>query len=464
MTVSKASLSKVQYTTPIPDLPDAPTIDSVTNIGTNRAFNNAAANVAFTAVPTGGTPATYNVTSSPGGYTGSGTSSPVTVTGLQSNTSYTFSTSATNATGTGASGPQSSSVTVTSVPQAPTLNTPTALNTTAVSLPFTAGADGGSSITGYTITSSPSIALTYSGTSSPFTITGSYVSGTEYTFDVTAQNALGSSSAATSSAITPAPTYNLNVDFLVIAGGGGANDAAGDGGGAGGYRTSYSTSGKNSAAESKVEITSGTNYSVTIGAGGNGGNWNYGSPSASTSGSNSSFATKTSTGGGKSGANGGSGGGNGGKGTADQGFDGGTSRVNTFNQGGAGGGGAGGAGGSASLVFGGEPSPQGVSLGARGNGLASSITGSSVTRSIGGSGGGQTGAGQSGGGANTGGGGAGGGATNSGGGGGGSGVVILRFDKTKPITVGAGLTSTQNTDGDSTVVTINAGTGNVSWS
>ena len=48
MTVSKASLSKVQYTTPIPDVPDAPTINSATNVATARGFNNAAANVAFT--------------------------------------------------------------------------------------------------------------------------------------------------------------------------------------------------------------------------------------------------------------------------------------------------------------------------------------------------------------------------------------------------------------------------------
>ena len=134
MTVSKASLSKVQYTAPIPDVPDAPTINSATNVGTARGFNNAAANVAFTAVSTGGTPATYNATSSPGAYTGSGTSSPILVEGLQSNTSYTFTTSATNATGTGSSGPASSSITATSVPQAPTLSTPTAINTTAVSI------------------------------------------------------------------------------------------------------------------------------------------------------------------------------------------------------------------------------------------------------------------------------------------------------------------------------------------
>ena len=73
------------------EVPGAPTIGTATNVGTGRAYNNGAATVTFTA-PTydGKLPITsYTATSSPGGFTGTGTSSPVTVTGLQSNTSYT---------------------------------------------------------------------------------------------------------------------------------------------------------------------------------------------------------------------------------------------------------------------------------------------------------------------------------------------------------------------------------------
>ena len=45
MTISKASLSKLQYTTPIADFPNPPTIDSTTDVGTSRAFNDGAASM-----------------------------------------------------------------------------------------------------------------------------------------------------------------------------------------------------------------------------------------------------------------------------------------------------------------------------------------------------------------------------------------------------------------------------------
>jgi hypothetical protein len=79
-----------------------------------------------------------------------------------------------------------------------------ATNNTTVSIPFTAGAENGSTITSYTITSSPSISLTYSGTTSPMTVTGSFVQNQAYTFTVIATNGVGSSSASSASnSITP---------------------------------------------------------------------------------------------------------------------------------------------------------------------------------------------------------------------------------------------------------------------
>jgi hypothetical protein len=100
-----------------------------------------------------------------------------------------------------------------------------------------------------------------------------------------------------------------------------------------------------------------------------------------------------------------------------------------------------------------------------GLGMASEITGTSVTRA-GGGGSHQNGVGQNGGGnanggtsgtANTGGGGGG----NNGGGG--SGVVILRYPASATITVGSGLTSSTATDGADKVTTFTAGTDNVSF-
>ena len=190
--------------------PSAPTIGTATNVGSGRAHNNGAATVTFTA-PTSKLPITsYTVTSSPGGYTASGASSPLTVTGLQSATAYTFTVRATSAAGLSPASSASNSITATTVPQAPTIGAVTVTNTTTVSIPFTAGATGGTAISSYTITSSPSIALSYSGTSTPFTVTGSFASNQAYTFSMTATNANGTSTASSASnSVTPLKVYSI---------------------------------------------------------------------------------------------------------------------------------------------------------------------------------------------------------------------------------------------------------------
>lgn len=91
-----------------PAPPGAPTI------GTATASGPTSASVTFTAPSDPGVPSTitsYTVTSNPGGITASGSSSPITVTGLTTDTAYTFTVTATNATGTGASSAASNSVT-----------------------------------------------------------------------------------------------------------------------------------------------------------------------------------------------------------------------------------------------------------------------------------------------------------------------------------------------------------------
>jgi hypothetical protein len=182
--------------------PGAPTIGTATDVGTSRAYNNGAATVTFTAPTyTGRTPITsYTVTSSPGGFTGTGASSPITVTGLQSATSYTFTVTATNTVGTSAASSASNSITATTVPQAPTIGTATAGDASAT-VTYTAGASGGSSITTFTATSSPG---SFTGTgASPITVSG-LTNGTAYTFTVTATNANGTSTASSASnSITP---------------------------------------------------------------------------------------------------------------------------------------------------------------------------------------------------------------------------------------------------------------------
>ena len=88
-----------------PTFPGAPTIGTATG-------GNAQASVTFTApASTGGSAITsYTVTSSPGGITASGASSPIVVTGLTNGTSYTFTVHATTFT-TGPASAASNSVT-----------------------------------------------------------------------------------------------------------------------------------------------------------------------------------------------------------------------------------------------------------------------------------------------------------------------------------------------------------------
>jgi uncharacterized protein (TIGR02145 family) len=172
---------------------------------------NASASVAFVA-PTnnGGSAITgYTVTSSPGGITATGATSPINVTGLTNGTAYTFRVVATNAIGNSVASAASTAITPVApntVPGPPTSVVAIAGNASA-SVAFVAPTNnGGSAITGYTVTSSPG-GFTATSATSPINVTG-LTNGTAYTFTVVATNAIGNSSPSTaSSAVTPsAPT------------------------------------------------------------------------------------------------------------------------------------------------------------------------------------------------------------------------------------------------------------------
>jgi hypothetical protein len=248
-----------------------------------------------------------------------------------------------------------------------------------------------------------------------------------------------------------------SVDYLVLAGGGAGGTIIGGGGGAGGYRESVPSPAAwtasplaNPGGALSVSVQG---YPIVVGGGGAG--VTYGA--APNAGSASIFSSITSTGGGYGGTpgatagipGGSSGGGSysqvGGTGNTPpvsppQGNDGGNG-INGPTYAGAGGGGAGGAGTNGTGPIGGPG----------GNGVASSITGSSVTRAGGGGGSGSINNNQLGGAGGSGGGGSGernspvvaatNGGTNLGGGGGGrtnnptagpgtnggSGIVIIRY-------------------------------------
>ncbi|MEI6047856.1 MAG: FISUMP domain-containing protein [Bacteroidota bacterium] len=96
------------------------------------------------------------------------------------------------------------------VPGAPTIGTATAGNGQAT-VTFTAPvSNGGSAITGYTVTSSPGN-ITAAGTASPITVTG-LTNGTAYTFTVVATNANGNSlpSSASNSVTPSAPSTTVS--------------------------------------------------------------------------------------------------------------------------------------------------------------------------------------------------------------------------------------------------------------
>jgi methionine-rich copper-binding protein CopC len=192
----------------------AATAPAAPTIGAATAASSTSVTITFTPPADDGGDAitSYTVTSSPGGITATGSSSPITVTGLTTGTAYTFTVRATNTVGSSTASNSSNSVTpaaTATVPGAPTIGTATATGQTTATVAFTAPtSNGGAAITGYTVTSSPG-GITATGASSPITVTG-LTAGTTYTFTVAASNSVGSSVASSSSTgITTTSTSNV---------------------------------------------------------------------------------------------------------------------------------------------------------------------------------------------------------------------------------------------------------------
>jgi hypothetical protein len=156
----------------------------------------------------GGSPITgYTVTSDPGGKTCTTTGAKsCEVTGLTNGTSYTFTVVATNAVGDSPASDPSNAVTPKqpTAPGAPTAVTAAAGDTTATVTWVPPADDGGSVITGYTVTSAPEDKTCTTTGALTCDVTG-LTNGTAYTFTVVAANAVGVGPAsAASAAITPA--------------------------------------------------------------------------------------------------------------------------------------------------------------------------------------------------------------------------------------------------------------------
>jgi len=191
-------------------IPVVPTVGTATDVGTNIAYGLGSASVTFTPASTGGLASSYTVTSTAGGYSATGSSSPIVVPNIPTGTTATFTVTATNGYGNSLATTATNSITTTSVPQTPTLGTASnpagsAYAATApASLTFTAAATGGKSIANYKWSTDGTTytALSPSQTSSPLSIPG-LNSGSSYTLRLKAVNANGDSiSTAASNSVT----------------------------------------------------------------------------------------------------------------------------------------------------------------------------------------------------------------------------------------------------------------------
>jgi hypothetical protein len=247
--------------------PGAPTIGAATG-------GNAQATVAFTApASNGGSVITgYTATSTPGNFTGSNSGSPITVTGLTNGTSYTFTVKANNAAGAGPASAASAAVIPVTVPGAPTGVSAIAGNGQATVTFSAPASNGGSPITGYTV-SGGGIDSNSGSLSLSHTITG-LTNGTSYTFTVKATSSAGTGAAsAASAAVTPKTVPNAPAIGTATAGNGQATVTftapASNGGSAITGYTATSTpgniTGSNSVSPITVTgLTNGTSYTFTV--------------------------------------------------------------------------------------------------------------------------------------------------------------------------------------------------------
>lgn len=193
------------YATQSTTAPLAPTMGTITS-------GNQQLSVAFTAGSDGGAAITNYEYSTNGGSSFTAcspaqTTSPIVITGLTNGTSYNVQIRAVNSVGSGTATASTAATPYTN-PAAPTINSITAGNTQ-LSVAFTAGNNGGSTITNYKYSTNGGSSFTAcspSQTTSPILITG-LTNGTSYDVKILAVNIAGDGTASATTTATPvAPT------------------------------------------------------------------------------------------------------------------------------------------------------------------------------------------------------------------------------------------------------------------
>lgn len=310
-------------------VPLPPIIGAAVDSGVGRAYNNGKAIISFAHDYSGDAADSYTATSSPGGFTGTSTGGPITVTGLQSGVAYTFTVKATNSFGDSSASAASNSITATTIPQAPTIGTATVAGNHSASVAFTANGTGGLANT-FSVASTPAIGAG-SSSATPVVATG-LAAATAYTFKVTATNANGSSAASSASnsitttgtLVTGGTLYSdgtyyyrkflandtlgitgaaLSCDVLLIAAGGASGHTSGIDGGGGAGELLFSP-GQSFSSNQTVVIGAGVSNSngqdstlgsLTAKGGGKGGDYGISSGNGSTGGSSGGGAGPAGT-------------------------------------------------------------------------------------------------------------------------------------------------------------------------
>ena len=196
--------------TPAVTVPTAPSLSATAG--------NTSASIAFTQGSNGGSAITNYSYSTNGTtftpFSPAQTTSPLTITGLANGTPYTISIKAINAIGSSVASATVAVTPVASVPTAPSSLSATSGNLSA-SIAFTQGSNGGSAITNYSYSIDGTTFTPFSPakTTSPVTVTG-LTNGTPYTISIKAINAIGSSVASATVAVTPAPVTDRIITNL----------------------------------------------------------------------------------------------------------------------------------------------------------------------------------------------------------------------------------------------------------